>query len=125
MIKTMTGNNITNTFKNLLHSPFGIAAIAGVMDLTGGLIATISDIAWLVFDTMIKTNEMGTHYMVYGSILIGLIWAAIHLTGGLLFTLYCYKKYKDNGLESHERKLTIKHITECNKQRLARSKVFK
>ncbi len=103
---------MTLQLKNLLKSPFGIAAVAGVLDLTGGFIATISDIYWLVFDVVIKTDEITRHTLAYGSILGGLIFAAISLAGGLIFTILCYKKYKESGLESHDRKLVINHLKE-------------
>lgn len=108
-----------SNIKNLFHSPFGIAAVAGVCDLVGGTVATLTDIYWLVFDTMIKTSEMSVHPIAYGSMLAGLIIAAVHLLFGLVFTIACYRRYKMSGLESHERKLVIEHIkeTKCSKNR--------
>ncbi len=96
--------------KKLKASPFGIAALAAILDLTGGLTSVIADIIWLVYDTAIKNPGEMLHHPVYIVILVMLIIGAILLSAGIYYTIKCFRKYITCGLEKHERKIIRDYI---------------
>lgn len=100
-------------------SPFGIAALAGILDLAGGLTSVIADIVWLVYDTAIKSGEM-FHNPIYVVILVLLVIGGLLLASGIYFIMKCWVKYQTSGLEGHERRVMM-----CEKEKQCHTKRLK
>lgn len=75
----------------MISCPFVLAGISAVTALG-------ADIFWLIFDTVIKTDEFAKHPVGYGIVLGGLILAVI-------FLLIAIIQYKRKGLLKHELKI--------------------
>ena len=74
-----------------IRCPFFMVGVSAV-------IALLSDIGWLLFDTMIKTQDFWVYPLMYGSILTGLTLAVVLLIVGLYL-------YATDGLLHHEKKI--------------------
>lgn len=79
----------------MLSCPFVLAGVSAIMALG-------ADIFWLIFDTVIKTDEFAKHPVGYGIVLGGLILAVIFLIIAII-------QYKRVGLLRHELKIMDKH----------------
>lgn len=76
-------------------SPIGLSMLGVAISLVG-------DLVWLIWECFIETNKFSEHPVIYGTVLTCLVW-------GIILGWYGLKRYIDSGLESHERKLVIKH----------------
>ncbi len=109
--------------KKLKYSPFAIAAGIGLLDLFGGFLSVVSDIWWLAFDTLIKSQEFATHYIAYGFVMSGLVLAALILFAGIISTIYLIFKYSNSGILDAELKCELIHKKEIIQDK-KRAKVF-
>lgn len=112
------------TKEKVKHSPFIIAGLIGLLDLSGGAISAIADIWWLAFDTMIKTDEFSQHYIAYGIVFVMLVLAAIILLTGAIMTIFVLIKFIKDGHLHKEIHTELEHKQQELLQK-KRDKVFK
>ena len=102
-------------------SPFMLAAVAGVLDLTGGFVSILFDIVWLLYDTYIKNPHI-LHEPTYVFILIWLVFGAICILSGLILTIYAGYRFVKGGhllVETHhELECRLKARTTKNRKKI-------
>lgn len=79
----------------MIACPFVLAGVSAILALS-------ADIFWLIFDTVIKTDEFVKHPIGYGIVLGGLSLA-------MLFLIIALIQYKKKGLLRHELKIMDRH----------------
>lgn len=92
------------TVRTMMLSPFGMAALAGIIGLVASLTAIISDLVWLLGDI--------THNTAYGYhiiVLVGLSTSGLLSGIAVIATVKCYRLYVNDGLEHKERTEVIKY----------------
>ncbi len=90
-------------YTRFLTCPFVLGCLSGITALIG-------DLFWLLFDTMIKTNDFMLHPFAYST--IGML-----LLLGILLLLYGLIRYHFSGLEMYERKVEYKYLVKQRSDR--------
>lgn len=90
-----------NTTKKVLSrkkSPYILAAIIGVVDLTAGLMGMFADLIWIIRDEILYTHNFATNSSSDMAIIGLLIFAVVFLLTGLALTIYAVVRYFKTGM---------------------------
>ncbi len=94
--------NMYQQFKRRVKSPYVLAAIIGVVDLTAGSLGMIADIIWLIGDTVFNTQTFMLHATQYIPVIVLLLLALIMLIVGGGLTIYAIHRYFKTGMSQVE-----------------------